>query len=56
MNQGLSVSNEDLLGFFQAATSLKRLHCEKGGLEQHRKHAEDRMKEYAAEIIRRMKK
>lgn len=49
------IKDEELLLLFQGAVSLKRLHSEPGGLEQHRRFAEQQLEKYRAEILRRMK-
>lgn len=48
------MTNEQLLDLYIAAASLKSLHTKQGGLELHRKHAEDKLEEYRQEILRRM--
>lgn len=49
-----TVTNEELLDLFLGALALKKLHTEKGGLEQHFKHAEEKIDEFRKEILRRM--
>lgn len=46
-------TDQELLDLYLAATSLKSLH-DKGGLEQHRLHYEQRANEYRQELLRRM--
>lgn len=50
------IKDEELLMLFQGAASLKRLHSEPGGLEQHRRFAEQQLEKYRDEILRRMRK
>lgn len=50
------IRNEELLMLFQGAASLKRLHSEPGGLEQHRRFAEQQLEKYRAEILSRMQR
>lgn len=48
------MTDEQLLDLYIAAASLKSLHTKQGGLELHRKHAEEKLEEYRQEILRRM--
>jgi hypothetical protein len=48
------VSHEKLIDLYSAAVALKNLHSKKGGLEQHRKHAEIQKERYLKEMLERM--